>query len=139
MQRPEYMSLRIQIRDGILRFWPSKERKYNFSEHVKIFTGLENAFAGPGWVWKPHKSEDHNFLHRNYTPPKKKSRLRFFFSSSFFFSTLKNRRFFGENLKNFESLKIQILEFHFFVSEILQSRKKTKYFSFPIFFIFSRS
>ena len=31
-----------------------------------MFTGLENAFAGPGWAWKPHKSKDQIFLHRNY-------------------------------------------------------------------------
>ena len=33
----------------------------------KIFTGLENAFVGTGWSWKPHKSKEHIFLHRNYT------------------------------------------------------------------------
>ena len=29
-----------------------------FQNMYKIFTGLENAFAEPGWVWKPHKSKD---------------------------------------------------------------------------------
>ena len=27
----------------------------------KIFTGLENAFVGTGWSWKPHKSKEHIF------------------------------------------------------------------------------
>ena len=38
-----------------------------FRNMQNIFTGLENAFAGPGWPWKPHKSKEHIFLHRSYT------------------------------------------------------------------------
>ena len=41
-----------------------------FRNMQNICTGLENAFAGPGWLWKPHKSKDHIFLHRNYTQKK---------------------------------------------------------------------
>ena len=36
----------------------------------KIFTGLENAFVGTGWSWKPHKSKEHIFLHRYWYPKK---------------------------------------------------------------------
>ena len=42
-------------------------RNNQFQIMQKIFTGLENAFVGPGWSWKPHKSKEHIFLHRNYT------------------------------------------------------------------------
>ena len=51
----------------------------------KIFTGLENAFAGLGWVWKPQKSKDQIFLHRNY--------------AQFFFSTPKKIYFFSRSKK----------------------------------------
>ena len=54
----------------------------------KIFTGLENAFAGPGWVWKPHKSKDHIFYIE--TMSKK------------IFSTPKKNTFFLDQ-KNFEN------------------------------------
>ena len=37
-----------------------------FQNMIKKFNGLENVFAGPGWVWKPYKSKDRIFLHRNY-------------------------------------------------------------------------
>ena len=43
-----------------------------FRNMQNTFTGLENAFAGPGWPWKPHKSKEQIFLHRNY--------ILFFFS-----------------------------------------------------------
>ena len=47
---------------------PSKIRgNIPFRNMQNIFTGLENAFAGPGWPWKPHKSKEQIFLHRSYT------------------------------------------------------------------------
>ena len=55
----------------------------------KIFTGLENAFAGPGWAWKPHKSKDQIFYIE--TMSKKISQLRKKFS---FFLDQKNFDFF---------------------------------------------
>ena len=45
----------------------------------KIFTELENAFAGPGWAWKPHKSKDHIFLHRSYTQIFSQLQKKYFF------------------------------------------------------------
>ena len=62
-----------------------------FRNMQNIFTGLENAFAGPGWPWKPHKSKDHIFLHRNY--------VQNFFSTPifYFFSKLEKK-----STKNFE-------------------------------------
>ena len=37
-----------------------------FQNMPHIFAGLENAFAGPGWTWKYHKSKVQEILHRNY-------------------------------------------------------------------------
>ena len=89
----------------------------------KIFTGLENAFVGTGWSWKPHKSKEHIFLHRNYT--QKISQLRkknenFSIEKNFrnFFdekksrkirpkiesSTLKKKNFSGRKIWNFRFL-----------------------------------
>ena len=38
-----------------------------FQNMPKIFTGLENVFAGPGRAWKPHKSKDWKILQVSYT------------------------------------------------------------------------
>ena len=81
---------------------PSKIRgNIPFRNMQNIFTGLENAFAGPGWPWKPHKSKEQIFLHRSYTPNffaieknvrkkmSKKSPRKNFEKSSRFFQNLK--------------------------------------------------
>ena len=71
----------------------------------KIFTGLENAFAGPGWAWKPHKSKDHKFLHRNYIQKIFNSEKNMFFFSikmfSFFFGKKKSRKMLPEKIQEF--------------------------------------
>ena len=88
-----------------------------FQNMLKIFTGLENVFAGPGWVWKPHKSKDQIFLHRNYiqkyfSTPKK---------NMFFPDRKKIRKFFGhfsEKIRNF----FFELEKTYFFSELKKKR-----------------
>ena len=47
---------------------PLRERNDTFQNMQHIFSGLENAFAGPGWTWKHKKWKDQKFLHRNYIP-----------------------------------------------------------------------
>ena len=57
---------------------------------VKIVIGLEHAFAGPGWAWKPHKSKDQIFYIE--TMSKK------FLNSEKKISIKKNRFFFGKKI-----------------------------------------
>ena len=68
-----------------------------FQNMPHMFSGLENAFAGPGWTWKHKKWKDQTFLHRNYIPK--------------FFSTLTKNFFcsikkFSEKIRNFLVRKI---------------------------------
>ena len=72
--------------------------------------GLENAFVGTGWSWKPHKSKEHIFLHRNYTQknistPKKKEK----------FSIEKKSDFFDEKKSRKIRPKIENFRFSFFL------------------------
>ena len=46
-----------------------------FRNMQNTITGLENAFAGPGWPWKPHKSKEQIFYIE--VIPKFFSQLRF--------------------------------------------------------------
>ena len=46
--------------------WESGNDTFQNMPHM--FSGLENAFAGPGWTWKHKKWKDQTFLHRNYIP-----------------------------------------------------------------------
>ena len=74
-----------------------------FQNMPQISTGLENSFAGPGWVWKPHKSKDQIFLHRNY--------VQIFFSTPkkyiFFLDPKKFRNFFRQK-KSHEKISRKI-------------------------------
>ena len=87
-----------------------------FQNMPQIFTGLENAFAGPGWAWKPHKSKDQIFLHRNYVQKISQLRKKNFFSRSKnfrIFLAKKITKMFPKNQKNrFQNFKIlKILKF----------------------------
>ena len=85
-----------------------------FQNTLHIFTGLENAFTGPGWTWKYHKSKDQKNLHPNYIS-KKKSQLR----EKIFFARSKIFRFFFQK---------------FLVRKILSAKsKKSKCWNFKIF------
>ena len=76
--------LRLKSHKGIpyTHRWESENN--TFQNTLRIFTGLENAFAGPGWTWKYHKSKDQGFLHQNYIQIF--SQLRDFFCPINFFS-----------------------------------------------------
>ena len=103
----------------------------------KIFTGLENAFAGPGWVWKPHKSKDQIFLHRNYVQKISQRRKKiYFFSRSkkfrFFFSITKNH----EKISRKISIFFQIPKFQNFKILKFWNLKKKRDFSGNFFVLF---
>ena len=61
-------SLKSHKRIPYTHRWESGNDTFQNMPH--IFTGLENAFAGPGWTWKHHKSKDHKFLHSKLYPKK---------------------------------------------------------------------
>ena len=70
-----------------------------FQNMPKIFTGVENVFAGPGGAWKPHKWKDQIFLHRNYvqkkfSTPKKNLDPK---KIEIFFGKKKSRKIFPKN------------------------------------------
>ena len=132
------------------REYPYTHRIDRGNTHFQIMqknvTWLENTFVGTGWSWKPHKSKEHNFLHRNYTPkffstPKKN--LKFFRSKKMFdfFSSKKFSRKIRPKIKNFRfSGKIENLTFSIFgriFFRIFFRRKFSGFFlieNFPDFF-----
>ena len=101
-----FLSLKItQSHKGIPYTHRRESGNNTFQNMHKIFTGLENAFAGPGWVWKPHKSKDQIFYIE--TMSKKISQLR---KKITFFLDQKNFEiFFGK--KNHEKCSPKIRTF----------------------------
>ena len=106
----------------------------------KIFTGLENAFAGPGWVWKPHKSKDQIVLHRNYiqkyfSTPKKNMFFSRFKKFSIFFSAKKNQKNVApKNPKNFQDFSANIFRDFFPPKKSGKKSRKKHIFSELRFF-----
>ena len=105
-----FFGLRLKSHKGIpyTHRWESENN--TFQNTLRIFTGLENAFAGPGWTWKYHKSKDQKILHQNYI--QKKSQHREFFSCSikkcfdFFFDFFWSEKKLSEKSEKVEISKI---------------------------------
>ena len=62
-------------------------------------------------LWKPHKSKEHNFLHRGYTPKKSQLFFIFFLIEKNFWKNI-FIKIFKKNLKFSKSQKIKFRKFH---------------------------
>ena len=101
-------SLKSHKRIPYTHRWESENNTFQNMPH--IFTGLENAFTGPVWSWKYHKSKVYTFLHPNYIQRNfLNSEKKYFFARSKFFSK-KIENFWSEKFLSAKSKKVQNVE-----------------------------
>ena len=58
----------LKSHKGILYTHRWESGNDTFQNMPHMFSGLDNAFARPGWTWRHKKWKDQTFLHRNYIP-----------------------------------------------------------------------
>ena len=85
--------------------WESGNDTFQNTPHM--FSGLENAFAGPGWTWKHKKWKDQTFLHRNYIPKNFSTLTKNIFLLDQKKSEKKSKKLWSENFLPAKSKKSQ--------------------------------